>query len=114
MDPETATPAPRTAEISSRMRPEARRNGPESSRETSRRGVTAVRVAGTAVSGFIALSCWSAALEHYLGVVLDELPSALGQQQPDRVLHVTAFQQGRRHVEEIAVRLAGALLESVP
>jgi hypothetical protein len=62
----------------------------------------------------IALSLRSAALEHYLGVVLDELPRALGQQQLDRVLHVTAFEQTRRDVKEIPVRLPGALVEGVP
>jgi len=67
-----------------------------------------------AVSGSIALSLWSAAFEHYLGVVLDELPRALDQQQFDRVLHVTAFEQTRRDVQEIPVRLPGALVEGAP
>jgi len=56
----------------------------------------------------------SAALEHDLGVVLAEFPRALGQQQVDCVPHVAAFEQGRRRIEDIPVRLPGAVVESVP
>jgi hypothetical protein len=46
-------------------------------------------------------------------VVLDELPRALGQQQVDRIPHVAAFQQVGRDVEEVPVRLPGAVVERV-
>ena len=47
-------------------------------------------------------------------MVLDELPGTLSQQQSDRVLHVTAVQQRSRDVEEVPVRLPGAVVEPVP